>query len=57
MELEFSMVCPNCRSCSMCYGDPHHGTDGYYQALLDEHARQAEMERHAEQAMSEVPGG
>jgi len=24
------------RTCSMCYGDPGHGTDGYYQRWLDE---------------------
>lgn len=23
-------------SCSMCYGDPAHGTDGYYQDMLDQ---------------------
>ena len=23
-------------SCSMCYGDPDHGHDGYYQAMLDQ---------------------
>jgi hypothetical protein len=28
------------KSCSMCYGDPGHGHDGYYQAYLDEQERQ-----------------
>ena len=28
------------KSCSMCFGDPGHGRDGYYQAWLDEQARQ-----------------
>ena len=23
-------------SCSMCYGDPGHGSDGYYQSWIDE---------------------
>lgn len=23
------------RTCSMCYGDPGHGKDGYYQDYLD----------------------
>lgn len=23
-------------SCSMCYGDPNYGSDGYYQAFLDQ---------------------
>lgn len=32
------------RSCSMCYGDPYYGRDGYYLAFLEEQARQAEVE-------------
>lgn len=31
------------RTCSMCYGDPGHGTDGYYQEWLDEQRRQQEQ--------------
>lgn len=31
-------------SCSMCYGDPAHGTDGYYQAMLDQQYEE-EMEK------------
>lgn len=27
-------------TCSMCYGDPGHGKDGYYQRWLDESAQQ-----------------
>ena len=23
------------RICSMCYGDPEHGSDGYYEAYLE----------------------
>ena len=33
--------------CSMCYGDPYYGTDGYYLAELQ---RQAEEEAMWEQA-------
>lgn len=32
------------KSCSMCYGDPAWGRDGYYQHYLDEQARQAEQD-------------
>lgn len=32
------------RTCSMCYGDPAHGTDGIYQAFLDEQAYNAALE-------------
>ena len=35
------------RTCSMCYGDPGHGTDGYYQDWLDRENEQ-EMERDRE---------
>ena len=28
----------------MCYGDPAHGTDGYYQAMLDQQYEE-EMEK------------
>jgi hypothetical protein len=31
-------------TCSMCYGDPGHGKDGYYQEWLDEQERQATEE-------------
>lgn len=30
------------RNCSMCYGDPDHGSDGYYREYLEEWERQAE---------------
>jgi hypothetical protein len=29
----------------MCYGDPDHGSDGYYRRWLEEQARQAEERR------------
>jgi len=35
-------------SCSMCYGDVGHGSDGYYQAYMEEWERQEhEKEREA----------
>ncbi len=30
--------------CSMCYGDPSYGSDGYYQAMLDQQYKE-EMAR------------
>lgn len=27
------------RTCSMCYGDPYHGSDGYYLAWIEEQQR------------------
>ena len=39
------------RVCSMCYGDPDHGRDGYYRRWLEEGDRQ-EQERR-EQARRE----
>lgn len=43
------------RTCSMCYGDPDHGKDGYYQKFLDdqreaEEAEQDEIRRRDEEA-------
>ena len=34
------------RTCSMCYGDPQHGKDGYYQEYLD--AQYAEEQKRRE---------
>jgi len=31
-------------TCSMCYGDPEHGNDGYYRHWLEEQARQHALE-------------
>ena len=45
-----SPVPPGQRNCSMCYGDPEHGRDGYYQAYLDEQAR---LEQEAQQEREE----
>ncbi len=42
------------RTCSMCYGDPGHGRDGYYQRWLDE---REEEERAEEAAYEEQANG
>ena len=34
------------KSCSMCYGDPDHGRDGYYRDYLE---RQQKQEQEQEQ--------
>jgi len=31
--------------CSMCYGDPYYGRDGYYLAMLEREAEEAERNR------------
>lgn len=33
-------------SCSMCYGDPYHGRDGYYLQMLEEQAQQEQTRQH-----------
>ena len=40
------------RTCSMCYGDPDHGRDGYYRAHLEraEQERQEQENREREEA-------
>lgn len=40
------------KTCSMCYGDPGHGKDGYYQAWLDE-AYQHQIDTNQEHAESD----
>lgn len=60
--------CVNCsapiprgqRTCSICYGDPEHGSDGYYRQWMEEQQREADREREeaaraewTEQAMRE----
>ncbi len=35
-------------SCSMCYGDPHWGNDGYYLAWIEEAQRQEQERQEAE---------
>jgi len=44
------------RTCSMCYGDPDHGKDGYYQAELDRQARE-EQDARKEAAAEEASRG
>ena len=34
-------------TCSMCYGDPGHGSDGYYEQWLEEQAAQDQIEQEA----------
>lgn len=36
------------KTCSMCYGDPEHGKDGYYRRFLEEHQQQWEKEQEEE---------
>ena len=36
-------------SCSMCYGDPDYGRDGYYQAYIEEQERQEQEQQQQEQ--------
>lgn len=33
------------RTCSMCYGDPYHGRDGYYLQWMEEQERQEQARR------------
>jgi hypothetical protein len=37
------------KTCSMCYGDPYHGTDGYYMDLLEEERAAEEYAQRSEQ--------
>lgn len=37
------------RTCSMCFGDPDHGKDGYYQAWLEEQERQTQRRQERTQ--------
>ena len=55
------MACTSCgsecsgTSCSMCYGDPGHGDDGYYEEYLKRQWEQ-EMERKWEEQQEEYEG-
>ena len=40
----------NQKICSMCYGDPHYGNDGYYQQWLDEDRQRKQMDRLEEES-------
>lgn len=41
------------RFCSMCYGDPFYGHDGYYQDMLEREARQQQDKQEWERLMDE----
>jgi len=36
------------KCCSMCYGDPYYGKDGYYLDWLEQQERQAQEQRDIE---------
>ena len=42
--------------CSMCYGDPGHGSDGYYQEWLETQAQEAEMRMAEEEWAAKMAG-
>lgn len=37
------------KSCSMCYGDPSYGSDGYYQAMLDQQCEEELARQYQEE--------
>lgn len=41
-------------TCSMCYGDPYHGNDGYYLQWLEEKERKHQEEQQWERAIEEL---
>ena len=42
-------------SCSMCYGDIDHGSDGYYRRWADEQLQRQQEEQHDEQQDEPLP--
>lgn len=42
------------KSCSMCYGDAEHGSDGYYKAWLKQQERQQEERQQEERQYENV---
>ena len=40
------------KSCSMCYGDPDHGRDGYYRRFLEEQEQESQRQRYEEEQQS-----
>ena len=38
------------RVCSMCYGDPGHGKDGYYQRWIEDQREAEELEKQRSRA-------
>lgn len=61
------MACNSCGlsgvegTCSMCYGDPYHNTDGEYRRWIEEEQRRQDerrqQERIQEEHMREHTGG
>lgn len=45
------------KSCSMCYGDPDHGRDGYYRRFLEEQEQQAGRRRMEQEQEREPDRG
>lgn len=45
-----SVIPDNQRTCSMCYGDIEHGTDGYYREWAEEQNRQEEEQQEEQEA-------
>ena len=43
------------RYCSMCYGDPYYGNDGYYMNWLEEQQNQVEQEYQFDSDYEEQP--
>ena len=57
------MACSSCGldgvtgSCSMCYGDPDHNTDGEYRRYIEDSQRQQEERRQEENRQQEQDHG
>ena len=43
-------------TCSMCYGDPNHGTDGYYRDWLEQREQERAAEEEAERRYQQEAG-
>jgi len=43
------------RHCSMCYGDPYYGSDGYYLAWLEDAYRQEQEKPQYEEGPQQEP--
>ena len=44
------------RTCSMCYGDPYHGKDGYYLQWLERERQEQEDLRREEEFSDQLRG-
>ena len=49
-----STIPDNQRTCSMCYGDIEHGTDGYYRQYMEEWERE-EYDKQQQERQQEEP--